>query len=237
MLHYPDFTKEFQLTTDASEYALGAVLAQNDRPIMFISRTLSKAEELCYERERDARNYLGSHLFKKLSLRSTQDIKEPLREIIVALGPPERVVIDNEKSLGSAPIKHMLENQFGIKIFKAPPYISTVNGQIERFHSTLSEIMRCVKAEKIHNSFKELLEISVGRSIAACNRSVKVRLGEFCIFVENKKYTCDGNEIIANSNQDAVFLRSLTAEHENPFEIGVRVNQPDMEAMNTPSMQ
>ncbi|GBO99951.1 Retrovirus-related Pol polyprotein from transposon opus [Eumeta japonica] len=45
MLHYPDFTKEFQLTTDASEYALGAVLAQNDRPIMFISRTLSKAEE------------------------------------------------------------------------------------------------------------------------------------------------------------------------------------------------
>ncbi|GBP12700.1 hypothetical protein EVAR_70832_1 [Eumeta japonica] len=75
------------------------------------------------------------------------------------------------------------------------------------------------------------------RSIAACNRSVKVRLGEFCIFVENKKYTCDGNEIIANSNQDAVFLRSLTAEHENPFEIGVRVNQPDMEAMNTPSMQ
>lgn len=45
MLAYPDFEKDFQLTTDASNYALGAVLEQNGRPIIFISRTLNKAEE------------------------------------------------------------------------------------------------------------------------------------------------------------------------------------------------
>jgi len=45
MLAYPDYSKEFQLTTDASDYAIGAVLAREDKPIMFISRTLSKAEE------------------------------------------------------------------------------------------------------------------------------------------------------------------------------------------------
>ncbi|KAH8273309.1 hypothetical protein KR018_010569, partial [Drosophila ironensis] len=45
VLAYPDFTKEFQLTTDASNYAIGAVLEQNGRPITFISRTLTSTEE------------------------------------------------------------------------------------------------------------------------------------------------------------------------------------------------
>jgi len=44
-LGYPDFGKEFQLTTDASSYAIGAVLEQNHRSITFISRTLTKTED------------------------------------------------------------------------------------------------------------------------------------------------------------------------------------------------
>lgn len=45
ILAYPDFSKEFKLTTDASNFAIGAVLEQESRPITFISRTLSKTEE------------------------------------------------------------------------------------------------------------------------------------------------------------------------------------------------
>ena len=49
VLIYPDFTKEFILTTDASDFAIGAVLSQGpvgkDRPIAYASRTLSKTEE------------------------------------------------------------------------------------------------------------------------------------------------------------------------------------------------
>ncbi|XP_050339500.1 uncharacterized protein LOC126765866 [Bactrocera neohumeralis] len=33
-----------------------------------------------------------------------------------------------------------------INVYTTPPYSSTSNGQVERFHSTLSEIMRCIKA-------------------------------------------------------------------------------------------
>lgn len=48
ILTYPDFNKPFILTTDASEYALGAVLSQVqnnvERPIAFASRTLNKTE-------------------------------------------------------------------------------------------------------------------------------------------------------------------------------------------------
>lgn len=48
ILAYPDFSAPFILTTDASNYAIGAVLSQiqekSERPIAFASRTLNKCE-------------------------------------------------------------------------------------------------------------------------------------------------------------------------------------------------
>lgn len=48
LLQYPDFEKEFILTTDASNYAVGAILSQikngADLPIAYASRTLNKSE-------------------------------------------------------------------------------------------------------------------------------------------------------------------------------------------------
>ena len=40
----PDFDKPFTIITDASDYALGAILTQNDRVIAYASRTLKKNE-------------------------------------------------------------------------------------------------------------------------------------------------------------------------------------------------
>lgn len=49
ILQYPDFSKEFVLTTDASNVAIGAILSQgsigSDRPICYASRTLNKSEQ------------------------------------------------------------------------------------------------------------------------------------------------------------------------------------------------
>ncbi|KMQ83357.1 enzymatic polyprotein endonuclease reverse [Lasius niger] len=49
VLKYPDFSEEFNVTTDASDYAIGAVLSQgpvgNDRPVAYASRILSRAEQ------------------------------------------------------------------------------------------------------------------------------------------------------------------------------------------------
>jgi hypothetical protein len=49
VLQYPDFTKPFILTTDASGFAVGAILSQGkigqDKPIAFASRTLNQAEQ------------------------------------------------------------------------------------------------------------------------------------------------------------------------------------------------
>lgn len=53
LLQHPDYKKPFELTTDASSSAIGAVLSQNGRPITMISRTLSKTEENYATNERE----------------------------------------------------------------------------------------------------------------------------------------------------------------------------------------
>lgn len=53
-LFQPDYSKPFELTTDASNYALGAVLSQNNKPIIFISRTLNETEQNYAANEKEA---------------------------------------------------------------------------------------------------------------------------------------------------------------------------------------
>lgn len=44
ILRYPDFERQFTLTTDASNYAIGAVLSQEGHPVCYASRTLNNHE-------------------------------------------------------------------------------------------------------------------------------------------------------------------------------------------------
>src|SRR5436190_4917647 len=101
ILKYPDFTKDFILTTDASNYAIGAVLSQKDKnnkdlPIAYISRTLN-THEINYstiEKEllaivwstKQFRPYLLGHKFKIITdhrpLVWLNSLKEPNQKLI-----------------------------------------------------------------------------------------------------------------------------------------------------------
>lgn len=52
-LFQPDYDKPFELITDASNDAIGCVLEQNKRPIIFMSRTLSNSERLLVTNEKE----------------------------------------------------------------------------------------------------------------------------------------------------------------------------------------
>ncbi len=45
VLAYPDFSKPFEIYMDASKTQLGAVIAQDNRPIAFFSRKLSEMQQ------------------------------------------------------------------------------------------------------------------------------------------------------------------------------------------------
>ena len=53
LLLYPNYVKPFDLTTDASSHAIGAVLSQEGRPITMISRILSATAEHYATNERE----------------------------------------------------------------------------------------------------------------------------------------------------------------------------------------
>ena len=81
-----------------------------------------------------------------IASRSITDIKAPLLNALNFFHNTTTVVCDNEKSLNSETIKTLLRNHFGAKLFTIPAAHSISNGQVERFHSNLTEIARCVIA-------------------------------------------------------------------------------------------
>lgn len=100
--------------------------------------------------------------------RTIEDVIPPLLSILNVFPQTKQIYCDNEPSLKSETITSLLLNNFGVNLANAPPLHSTSNGQVERFHSTLIEIARCLKLQRGINSTVELIlqaAIEYNRSI------------------------------------------------------------------------
>lgn len=113
ILRHPDFSKHFTLTTDASNFAIGAVLSQEGRPISFASRTLNAHETRYSTIEKEllaivwATSYFRPYLFgRKFTLQTDH---KPLTFL-------ENIQEDNSK-LQRWKLK-LLEYDFNIKHIK-----------------------------------------------------------------------------------------------------------------------
>lgn len=94
--------------------------------------------------------------------RSVINIREKLVKILHYFTAPKILVTDNESSFISPLIKDFLEG-LGIKLYLTPSQRSEVNGQVERLHSTLIEIYRCLKTENPELNVQELVYVTVDR--------------------------------------------------------------------------
>ncbi|CAD7001688.1 unnamed protein product [Ceratitis capitata] len=95
--------------------------------------------------------------------RAIVDIKEPIYELLNFYKNTKVLVCDNERSLNSETIKAILKNHFGVTIYTTPPAHSTTNGQVERFHSTLTEIARCQRLETCISDTTELILLATAK--------------------------------------------------------------------------
>lgn len=96
-------------------------------------------------------------IVKPITSRSTVDIKYALLEVLLAFNNTKVIVSDNEKAFQSNAIKVLLRDRFSIDQFFIPTLHSESNGQVERLHSTLLEIARCVKEQQDIDDIIELV--------------------------------------------------------------------------------
>lgn len=92
--------------------------------------------------------------------RTIIDLKAPVMQIANFFPRARTIYCDNEPSLNSETISTLLKNHFGIDIVNAPPLHSSSNGQVERFHSTLAELARCMKLDRRINDTIELIMLA-----------------------------------------------------------------------------
>ena len=94
--------------------------------------------------------------------RSAIHLKHKLTKVLHYFTVPRIIVSDNEKGFLTPTILNFIRS-LNIEIYYTPIQRSEVNGQIERFHSTLIEIYRCVSREIKNLSHKDMINLAVDR--------------------------------------------------------------------------
>lgn len=100
--------------------------------------------------------------FFHLKDRSAISIRSKIIKMVHFFTAPLTLVTDNEKGFLSPIVLNLIKN-LGIKLYLTPSHRSEVNGQIERVHSTVLEIYRCLREEYKDLSVKELVYVAVDR--------------------------------------------------------------------------
>lgn len=98
--------------------------------------------------------------YKAIESKSLLDIEDALLDLIHEWNIPKTIIMDNESSFNSNIIEQRLRD-LNIEIYKTPINRSETNGQIERCHSTLREIARCLKKETPQIDIPQLIRSSV----------------------------------------------------------------------------
>lgn len=156
---------------------------------------------------------------QSLKSRTIVDVKPQILQLLNMFSGTKTIYCDNEKSLNSHTIKAILKNNFDIDIANAPPLHSTSNGQVERFHSTLLEISRCLKIDKNLDDIEEIILLAT----IEYNKSIHTVIGTKPISVFHS--TKDDREISLRlqTAQDKELITHNKGRQDREFAVGEKV--------------
>jgi len=115
----------------------------------------------------------------------------------------------------------MLENHFGVSISNAPPLHSVSNGQVERFHSTLVELARCLKIDKGINDTVELILLATARYNKSIHSVINKKPAEV-MQADPDDPQSDVQEKIKNA-QNVTRNRENASRRNRVFQVGDKV--------------
>lgn len=100
--------------------------------------------------------------FFHIKNKSVLHLRDKIIKALHFFTAPKILVMDNEKSFISPIVMDYLKT-LGIDVYLTPSQRSEVNGAVERVHSTIIEMIRCLQEEYKDLTLKELINIAVDR--------------------------------------------------------------------------
>lgn len=160
--------------------------------------------------------------------RTIPDMKKGLLKIFSLYGKPKLLVSDNESALKSIEIREMLQN-LEINTYYTPSNRSEVNGIVERFHSTISEIFKCLRKKFSTLSQKELFRIAVSEYNQTIHAAHKLKpIEAFYGIRESETRQLNLEEIVRNSeNFHETVTSSLKKKQEVDLSTHNKKKEPD----------
>lgn len=151
--------------------ALGSTPNPN-RPLDIVHIDIFIAEKKCFLSAIDKFSRLGALI--PIKSRNILDVRRGLTKFLTIFGTPRLIVSDNEPALRSIEVRGLLHD-LDIEVFFVPPNHSESNGLVERFHSTIGEIFRCIKPNYEDLSTKEIFNIAVTQYNNTIHSSIKLK--------------------------------------------------------------
>ena len=142
-------------------------------------------------------------VFIPIKSRSIVDVRRRLIKLFSIFNQPKTLVSDKEPSFKSVEIRDLLES-LNIETYYTPVDRSEVNGIVERFHSTVIEIFRCIK-EKFENlSPKSLWQLAVAHYNATIHTAHKMKPASVFYAIKDEEVRPDKMSLILE-NKDKFF--------------------------------
>ena len=197
-----------------------------ERPLDIVHIDIFIAEKTYFLSAIDKFSRFGS--LTHIKSRNIIEVRNGLIKFLKIYGTPRKIVCDNEPSLRSIEIRGLLHD-LDIEVFFTPANHSESNGTVERFHSTIAEIFRCIKPTFNDLDLKETFYIACTQYNNTIHSAIELKPREAFYGLKDSQERPLNIEILVE-NRNKVYDEIILA-HENSKQENLRYHNQSREAI------